>query len=53
MGTRGAYDFSKVAEKMTGEIKKNLVDPSFGEWVMPNFTTTTDTDRTVAGILLM
>jgi hypothetical protein len=52
-GTRGAYDFSKVAEKMTGEIEKNLVDPSFGEWVMPNFTTTTDTDRTVAGILLM
>ncbi|KAN0077606.1 protein of unknown function (DUF4419) domain containing protein [Elaphomyces granulatus] len=53
LGARGAYDFSKMAKKMTDLIKKNLVDPSFSEWVMPNFTTTTDTDRTVAAILMM
>ena len=53
VGTRGTYDFAKMAEKMAGLIKENLVDPSFGEWVMPDFTTTTDTDRTVAAILMM
>jgi Domain of unknown function (DUF4419) len=34
-----------MAEMMVGLIQKNLVDPSFSEWVMPDFTTTTDTDR--------
>ena len=52
-GTRGEYDFAKMAEKMAGLIEENLVDPTFGEWVMPDFTTTTDTDRTVAAILMM
>ncbi|KAN0070194.1 protein of unknown function (DUF4419) domain containing protein [Elaphomyces granulatus] len=52
-GTRGKYDFAKMAGEMVGLIEENLVDPTFGEWVMPDFTTTTDIDRTVAAILMM
>jgi hypothetical protein len=48
-----AYNFGKLAEKMTYLIEKNILDPSLREWVMPNFTTTTETDKVVASIIMM
>ena len=38
---------------MTCLIEKNIVDPSLREWVMPNFTTTTDADKAIASIIMM
>ncbi|KAJ7728336.1 hypothetical protein B0H16DRAFT_1665514 [Mycena metata] len=46
-------DFASMARRMVGEIEKNVVDPTLREWVVPNFTTTTDTDRTVGAVLMM
>ena len=38
---------------MTELIAQNVVDPELRDWIMPEFTTTTDTDRIVASILMM
>jgi hypothetical protein len=38
---------------MAGLITKNVKDPELGDWVMPSFSTTTDTDRVVASVLFM
>ena len=46
-------DFGKVALQMTMLIEKNINDPELRTWIMPQFTTTTDTDRVVAAILMM
>ncbi|KAJ7703431.1 hypothetical protein B0H16DRAFT_1831067 [Mycena metata] len=47
-------DFASMAAGWSaGEIEKNVVDPTLREWVVPNFTTTTDTDRTVGAVLMM
>ncbi|KAJ7049700.1 hypothetical protein C8F01DRAFT_725635 [Mycena amicta] len=46
-------DFGEFARAMVGEIDKNVVDPTLRAWVLPNFTTTTERDTTVASILLM
>src|SRR5436190_18704185 len=46
----GPRDFGKLAELMTYLIEKNIVDPSLREWMMPNFTTTTEIDRVVASV---
>jgi len=35
------------------QISKNVKDPSLIDWFTPEFSTTTDTDRVVAGITLM
>ncbi|KAJ7052921.1 hypothetical protein C8F01DRAFT_1212298 [Mycena amicta] len=46
-------DFGEFARAMVGEIDKNVVDPSLRGWVLPDFSTTTQKDTTVASILLM
>ncbi|KAJ7052930.1 hypothetical protein C8F01DRAFT_1169302 [Mycena amicta] len=46
-------DFGEFARAMVGEIDKNVVDPSLHRWVLPDFSTTTQKDTTVASILLM
>jgi hypothetical protein len=53
VGNRYTCNFAGMAKMMANLIKENLVDPSFGEWVMPDFTTTTDIDKTAAAILMM
>lgn len=39
--------------RFTMLIEENLVGPELRTWVMPNFTTTMETDRVVAAILMM
>ncbi|RDW79917.1 hypothetical protein BP6252_04555 [Coleophoma cylindrospora] len=48
-----AYDFGKHAETMTHLIAKNIKEPELREWIMPAFSTTTETDVVVASILMM
>ncbi|CAG7560625.1 unnamed protein product [Fusarium equiseti] len=52
-GTLETVDFGDFAQIMTGLITKNVKDPELGDWVMPSFSTTTNTDRVVASVLFM
>ncbi|KAJ7059451.1 hypothetical protein C8F01DRAFT_1144704 [Mycena amicta] len=45
--------YGEMARKMADLIHENVVDPYLRDWAIPSFTTTTDTDRTVASVLLM
>jgi len=46
-------DMGKFAQAMTELIQENVVDPQLRELVMPNFSTTTDNDKSVAAITMM
>lgn len=45
--------FGVFAETMTHLIAENIKDPELREWIMPAFSTTTETDTVVASILMM
>jgi len=46
-------DMGKFAQAMTQLIQQNVVDPQLRELIMPNFSTTTDNDKSVAAIVMM
>ncbi|CAP67767.1 uncharacterized protein PODANS_1_16520 [Podospora anserina S mat+] len=46
-------DFGVFAKKMTHLLQENVLDPDFRQWIIPNFTTTTDNDLVVGSILMM
>jgi len=53
-GTLFTADFGIFAKRMVDEqICKNIKDPEVTEWLLPKFTTTTDTDRVVASVTIM
>ena len=52
-GTLETVDFGDFAQQMAGLVTKNIKDPGLGDWVMPSFSTTTNTDRVVASVLFM
>ena len=52
-GTRYTVDFGGIAKDMGEFIEQNVVDAELREWMMPAFTTTTQTDVVIASILLM
>jgi len=45
--------YDALARMMEEEIAKNIKDPSVRSWVVPNFSTTTQTDRVVGAVVLM
>jgi len=49
----GDIDMGKLAQAMTQLIQENVVDPQLRELIMPNFSTTTDDDKSVAAIVMM
>lgn len=52
-GTVETVDFGDLAKEMTDLIQNNVVDPTLRAWIMPSFSTTTDTDLVVAAVLMM
>lgn len=52
-GTLDSANFGAFAEQMTHMIAKNVKDPELRDWVMPSFTTTTESDVAVASVLFM
>ncbi|KAG5179160.1 hypothetical protein JKP88DRAFT_270402 [Tribonema minus] len=52
-GSLFTADYAALATLMSGEIAKNIKDPSIREWVLPGFTTTTDHDKVVGSVVLM
>ncbi|CEJ86513.1 hypothetical protein VHEMI04127 [[Torrubiella] hemipterigena] len=53
VGTLGTVDFGQLADQMTHLISKNVKDPMLRDFVMPSFTTTTETDTAAAAVLFM
>ncbi|KAJ7633289.1 hypothetical protein FB45DRAFT_1148979 [Roridomyces roridus] len=53
VGNRYSVDLGDMSRQMVGLIEKNIIDPTLREWVLPNFTTTTVNDTTVASVLMM
>jgi len=49
----GDIDMGKFAQAMTQLIQENVVDPHLRELIIPNFSTTTDDDKSVAAIAMM
>ncbi|KAF7358984.1 hypothetical protein MSAN_01238900 [Mycena sanguinolenta] len=46
-------DYGAFSRQMVDMIEKNIIDPTLREWVLPQFTTTTENDITVAAVLMM
>ncbi|KAJ4334734.1 hypothetical protein N0V87_006643 [Didymella glomerata] len=53
VGSIHTVNFGTLARHMTKEIHNNVKDPDLKAWIMPDFTTTTDSDRAVAAVLMM
>jgi hypothetical protein len=45
--------WNKIVAQFTVELGKNINDPSLKDWILQEFSTTTDTDRAVAAIAMM
>jgi len=52
-GTLRTAPYSLFVKLMTKEIDRNLVDPDVKSWILPAFSTTTDTDLVTCGIVFM
>ena len=52
-GTLLTANYEDLCNRMTFEISKNIKDKDIREWVIPNFTTTNDTDKMVGAVVLM
>lgn len=46
-------DWSEIVSAMTLLMHENVTDPELRDWILPNFSTTTETDTTVASIVMM
>jgi hypothetical protein len=52
-GSSSSLGFSKFVQNMTNCMQEQIVDKDLREWVIPNFTTTTETDIVVASVAFM
>lgn len=53
VGTIHTVDFGALAKSMSDLIGDNVVDPELKPWIMPAFSTTTETDQVVAAVMMM
>ncbi|KAF1943610.1 hypothetical protein EJ02DRAFT_432988 [Clathrospora elynae] len=53
VGNIRTVDFGRLARRMTTLIQNNVNDPSFWDWILLAFSTTTVCDRTTAAVLMM
>ncbi|KAN0019003.1 hypothetical protein ACTFIU_002205 [Dictyostelium citrinum] len=45
--------FDELTIEMSNEIQSNIKDPSIRNWIIPNFTTTTESDKVVFSMALI
>ncbi|KAH0553131.1 hypothetical protein GP486_006682 [Trichoglossum hirsutum] len=50
---RYSYDWGMLGQELTEKMDEYLADKSLRPWILPNFTTTTETDRSVASALML
>ncbi|KAF8350485.1 hypothetical protein F5887DRAFT_939463 [Amanita rubescens] len=53
VGTRHSVDFAALSAQMTMLMETKIVDPDLREWIMPTFSTTSATDRTIYAMVMM
>jgi hypothetical protein len=53
VGTLETVNVGRLAVELTREMDKHLSDVDLHGWIMPNFTTTTETDTMTAAIIMM
>ena len=51
--TISTTDYPKLCKLMTEQIGASIKDPSVKDWVLPDFSTTTQTDKVVGAVVLM
>lgn len=52
-GTLRTANYPSLIKAMVDQIGKHIKDQTVAKWAVPDFTTTTETDRTVGSLLLM
>ncbi|EQC31919.1 hypothetical protein SDRG_10436 [Saprolegnia diclina VS20] len=52
-GSMRAADFGPLVDQMVDLMSEHLVDPTLRDWVLPGFSTTTQTDTMVGSIVMM
>jgi hypothetical protein len=53
VGTIQSVDVGVLARRMAELIQEHVKQPGLRDWIMPSFSTTTDSDRAVAAVLMM
>ena len=53
VGNRHSVDFAALSQQMTVLMESKIVDPDLREWIMPTFSTTSATDRTIYAMVMM
>ncbi|KAM5542902.1 hypothetical protein V8D89_003286 [Ganoderma adspersum] len=53
IGDRYTVDYGGIAQTFTKRIHDNVVDKTFVEWILPDFTTTITKDTTVCSVVMM
>ncbi|KAF3055374.1 Uncharacterized protein CFAM422_013152 [Trichoderma lentiforme] len=48
-----SVDFKELAQAFADLIERNVIDPKFKSWMLPNFSTTTSEDVTTAAVVMM
>ncbi|KAF0684431.1 Aste57867_23572 [Aphanomyces stellatus] len=48
-----AVTSAALAKQLFGQLQAHLVDPSLSDWIVPDFSTTTDHDRIIGTVALM
>ncbi|KAF4618851.1 hypothetical protein D9613_009769 [Agrocybe pediades] len=53
VGTRYTVDFGNIAQQMTFLLDENVVDKDLKDWILPNFSTTIDSDTVTCAVMMM
>lgn len=53
VGNIETVNLGRLAVSLTEQMDKHIVDPGLHDWIMPSFTTTTETDTVTAAIIMM
>lgn len=53
IGSLQTVNMGLLAVKLTKLMEKHIVDTGLRKWIMPDFSTTTETDRITAAVLMM
>ncbi|KAI9719224.1 MAG: hypothetical protein M1812_003554 [Candelaria pacifica] len=52
-GTRYTVDFGQMSNQMGILLEENIIDPQLRNWLIPDFSTTTENDKVVSSIIMM
>ncbi|KAL1599885.1 hypothetical protein SLS60_007690 [Paraconiothyrium brasiliense] len=53
VGSLYTVDFAMIAKVLADMIQENVTRPDLQKWIIPSFSTTTESDRAVASVLFM